>query len=61
MSKEKPNDDPRQQTDWKVPSRPITPGRDRRKKNSNGPDPLPIWKNGTRPTHTEGEPLYGSQ
>ena len=53
MSKETPNDDPRQRTDWDS-HRPTSPGKETRKRSSDLVRPRPILTNGKKRTRTEG-------
>ena len=54
MSKEKPNDDPPQQTDWKNTKQTDQPWKGQSKKNRSRAGPRLIWKNGMIPARIEG-------
>ena len=52
MSKEKPTDDPRQQTDWGSHEQTDKPWKGNPERSSGRDRQNPIWKSGTRPTLT---------
>ena len=58
MSKEKPNDDPRRQTDWKNTKQTEEP-RGRSTKSKSPAARRPIWKNGTKPTRIKEGQEHG--
>jgi hypothetical protein len=55
MSKEAPNDDPREATDWKNTKQTDEPWKGPVEKERSAADRLPIWKSGMRQIRIEGE------